>query len=489
MLFGILGLCPILSADAQDIGNSFSEFRNKMLNEFQEHRKRVFDNYETFLEGVWRDYDTFRAAPSPFVKPKPAEQPQVQPDSQTAPELPQPVQPEVSIIPEPQPKPELQPKPEPESPVISPTQPKISVPEVTPQIDYLTFDFYGATIQIPRAYVSNPRSLNGSDLATSWKELKQTTAVKSATKALAAKAEAMSLPDWYVMELVTRYAITAAGGQLTDGAVLMVHHILSSMGYNVRLASSEQGLLLLTGIEQMVYARTYVTINDVRYYVCLRDDCETLRTCDLPADADLGKSLDLVIHRAPLIPSRMHDFSVGNGRLSVSGQVDANLIEMLRKYPQMPIPCYAASSLQTDMRRSIVGQLRNQIQGMSQVDAVNALLHFVQSSFEYATDDQQFGYEKPFFLEELFYWPKCDCEDRSVLYVYLLRECLGMDSHLINYPGHECAAVCLSEPLNGTYYDYEGCRYYISDPTYIGAYTGMCMPDYRQTPPKIEPWY
>lgn len=477
----ILALFPILSVEAQEMENRFSEFRNKMLNDFQEHRKRVFDNYESFLEGIWRDYDTFRAAPSPFVKPKPAEQPQVQPDVRTVPDLPQPVQPELSTVPEP--------KTQPETPTFSPNQPKITVPEVTPQIDYLTFDFYGAKVQIPRASVPTPRSLNGSDLAISWKELKQASAVKSATKALAAKAEAMSLPDWYVMELVTRYATTAAGGQLTDGAVLMVHHILSSMGYNVRLASSEQGLLLLTGIEQMVYARTYVTINDVRYYVCLRDDCETLRTCDLPADAELGKCFDLVIRCAPIIPSRMHDFTVGNGRLSVSGQVDANLVEMLRKYPQMPIPCYAASSLQSDMRRSIVGQLRNQIQGMSQVDAVNALLQFVQSSFEYATDDQQFGYEKPFFLEELFYWPKCDCEDRSVLYVYLLRECLGMESHLINYPGHECAAVCLKEPLNGTYYDYEGCRFYISDPTYIGAYTGMCMPDYQQTPPKIEPWY
>ena len=462
----------------------FVNFREGLLTDFQTHRKQIFDRYDEFLTGVWRDYETFRSAPSPFVAPKPVDQPRV-PVNNPEPDTP------VKVVPEiPKGQPELPKQTVPDfiKPT-TPTVPEIKPVDIKPIVEHLSFDFYGVKVDIPRTTLPTIRSLGGEDLADAWKQMTASPLTKETVSTLAIKADAMMLPDWFVMELATSYAQQLADGTMNDAVVLFVHYTLSSMGYNVRLGRSNQGLVLLAGVEQMVYARTYIIIGNTRYYICLRDNCNGLSTCDLPADADLGRCLDLIIRRTPNIPSKEHQFSVGNGRLSVTGCVNANLMEMLRHYPQMPIPSYAVSTLQSEMRKSIVGQLRTQLQGMSHIESVNALLHFVQSSFEYATDDQQFGYEKPFFLEELFYWPKCDCEDRSVLYVYLLRECLGLECHLINYPGHECAAVCLKTPINGQYYDFQGCRYYISDPTYIGANTGMCMPDYQTTPPKIEEWY
>lgn len=468
----------------QNETKSFEEFRSRMLEDFQTHRKRIFDDYHTFLAGVWRDYEAFRSAPSPFVAPKPVDQPRL-PQDKPLPKLSNPVQPDIPSVEPGIPKEELPTPGLPKKPVtpIVPPQP------VTPSVDNVKVSYYGLTLQIPRVSLVVLRSLAGEDLAAAWKQFSASAALKQAVKDLKQKAELLALPDWFVLELVNAYAKELAGGQQTDASVLLVHHVLSSMNYDVRLGRSDKGLLLLVNMKQMVYARNFVTINNVRYYICLREGCQRLSTCDLPVDADLGKSFDLLVRQAPKIPVRKQAFSVGNGRLSVSGSVDANLVEMFRHYPQMPIPCYAASSLQTDLRASIVSQLRTQIQGLPKLEAVNALLHFVQSSFQYATDDQQFGYEKPFFLEELFYWPKCDCEDRSVLYVYLLRECLGLECHLINFPGHECAAVCLPEGVKGTYYEHEGCRFYISDPTYIGADTGMCMPDYQSVSPKVEKWY
>lgn len=482
-LFILIALYPQLLV-GQDASESFESFRSRMLNDFQTHRKRIFDNYHTFLAGVWRDYETFRSAPSPFVAPKPVDQPRL-PHNEPLPKLSTPINPDIPSV-----NPVV---PEEELPIPNlPTRPNIPIvpPQpVTPPIDGIKVNFYGLTLQIPRVSPVVPHSLEGENLAAAWKQLSASSALKQAVKDLKQKVELLALPDWFVLELVNTYAKELDGGRQSDASVLLVHYVLSSMNYDVRLGRSDKGLLLLVNMKQMVYARNFVTINDVRYYICLREGCQRLSTCNLPAEADLGRSFDLQIRQSPKIPARKQAFSVGNGQLSVSGSVDANLVEMFRHYPQMPIPCYAASSLQSDLRASIVSQLRTQIQGLPRLEAVNALLHFVQSSFEYATDDQQFGYEKPFFLEELFYWPKCDCEDRSVLYVYLLRECLGLECHLINFPGHECAAVCLPEGVNGMYYEHEGCRFYISDPTYIGADTGMCMPDYQSVPPKVEKWY
>ncbi len=64
------------------------------------------------------------------------------------------------------------------------------------------------------------------------------------------------------------------------------------------------------------------------------------------------------------------------------------------------------------------------------------------------------------------HYPKNDCEDRAIFYAYLVHEILGLDVHLIQFPGHECTAVAFHEPVeNGTSYEYKGKKFYICDLT------------------------
>ena len=56
------------------------------------------------------------------------------------------------------------------------------------------------------------------------------------------------------------------------------------------------------------------------------------------------------------------------------------------------------------------------------------------------------------------------------------------------YPGHECTAIICSD-LIGDGFQLNNTNYYITDPTYIGADAGMCMPQYRDVPPIVELWY
>jgi len=79
------------------------------------------------------------------------------------------------------------------------------------------------------------------------------------------------------------------------------------------------------------------------------------------------------------------------------------------------------------------------------------LINFVQTAFDYKTDGDQFGYEKPFFVDELFYYPYSDCEDRAVLYSYLVRTLMGLDVVLLEYPNHMATAVCFDENIDGDY--------------------------------------
>ena len=109
----------------------------------------------------------------------------------------------------------------------------------------------------------------------------------------------------------------------------------------------------------------------------------------------------------------------------------------------------------------------------------------MQTAFQYQTDDEQFGYEKPFFVDEVFYYPYCDCEDRSILYSYLVRTLMGLDVVLLDYPNHIATAVCFDENVSGDYLMVEGKKYVVCDPTYIGASIGNAMPQYRDVAAKV----
>lgn len=163
---------------------------------------------------------------------------------------------------------------------------------------------------------------------------------------------------------------------------------------------------------------------------------------------------------------------------------------LLDEYPIIDIPTVAASVVDKSLRDDVVKQIRAQVQDLGEQEAANRILRFIQKGFPYATDDEQFHREKYFYFEESLYYPKNDCEDRAIFYAYLVHEILGLDVHLIQFTGHECTAVAFHEPVeNGTSYEYKGKKFYICDPTYIGAKIGKCMPSYAKESPQIEVWY
>jgi hypothetical protein len=122
---------------------------------------------------------------------------------------------------------------------------------------------------------------------------------------------------------------------------------------------------------------------------------------------------------------------------------------------------------------------------MDEQQAVNFLLRFVQTSLKYETDEQQFGRENYLFPEETLFYPYSDCEDRAVLFAWLVESLLGLDVVGLDYPGHVAAAVKFNGHVAGDDVSHRGARYVVADPTYINAVSGMTMPDFRHFTPKV----
>lgn len=111
---------------------------------------------------------------------------------------------------------------------------------------------------------------------------------------------------------------------------------------------------------------------------------------------------------------------------------------------------------------------------------------WVQTGFRYQTDGEQFGYEKPFFIEETFYYPACDCEDRSILFARLVSRLLRKEVILLDYPGHVATAVSMDEEeVKGANVALQGKKFIVCDPTYMNAKAGQVMPSCKGKRPKV----
>lgn len=356
------------------------------------------------------------------------------------------------------------------------------------------FEFYGLPIQVPRVDFSITDKLySNGDYAAQWRSLQKQEVAERVLPAMKNVASDAGLNDYLLYQLVNFYVDSKFPDADATSRMSTVHYLLAHLGYDARIATTGDGTpLLLIPFNQTIYSRTYLMMADKKYYVfepegfsLAKSGPQPIMTCRLPEGTDGGKSMDLRLGELRL-PENPKKFDLAYGPLHLTGEVNENLMPVLYHYPQMPVSDFANSNIQPDLRRSLVKQMKEQLSGMSGDEAVAKLLEFMHSVFDYATDEDNHGFEKPYFLEEMLYYPKNDCEDRAIFYTYFLWNALGKPTQLISFPGHEAATVCLDTPVEGTAYDYDGETFYISDPTFIGSKTGMIMPTYRTTPPKID---
>jgi hypothetical protein len=166
--------------------------------------------------------------------------------------------------------------------------------------------------------------------------------------------------------------------------------------------------------------------------------------------------------------------------------VNTALVDYLRSVPQQSVGAYFDARPQPTLEAHLVEPLREATTGMERPQQVNFLLRLVQTAFDYETDQEQFGREDYLYPEETVYYPASDCEDRSVLFAWLVREVLGLEVAALDYPGHVATAVAL-EGGEGVRVEIDGRALMVADPTYINARAGMVMPEYRDQRPKVIP--
>lgn len=111
---------------------------------------------------------------------------------------------------------------------------------------------------------------------------------------------------------------------------------------------------------------------------------------------------------------------------------------------------------------------------------------FVQS-LPYVSDSASAGYDEyPRFPFETLYHGGGDCEDSSILLASLLHE-MGYGVALITLPDHMAVGVHGDESISGSYYDYNGIKYFYLETTNSGWDVGVIPDEYRNAEAIITP--
>lgn len=473
--------------------NAFLKDRETKWNSFLDVRAEEWDKtianhdmgWSDFLsDSEWPLFEGFLTDKQP-EKPKPVVVPKVETEPVSKPQ-PQPV-----VIPAPKPEPKPIPKVEPQ-PQAKPEPERLPCKPAEPMPDQskneAKFKFYGRDVAIafdPALKSFSAARYTPKEISDFWKAISAVNYTPT-VDALVAQKESIGLNDWGYYLFVNEFSRQVY--QDKNRVTLLTWFLLVRSGLDARVGYNDGGVILLLPTPTTLFDMSYVVMDGGKYYVINNTTGQGIKTC--PGSYSNGRQLDFNQTRPLQLGGRNTvrtvNFEFNGQKYSMNFNYDADLTDYYKQLPQAQFEVFFNAVPSNQLKQSIEANLKPIIKDMDKPTALNFLLQFVQLSFDYKTDPEQFGKEKYFYADELFFYPYCDCEDRSVLFSYLAHELMGYEVVGTEFPEHMATAVELDYQVSGTKYRIGEHTYTVADPTYMRASVGQCMSRYEKATPIIH---
>jgi hypothetical protein len=536
MVLVLLALLCYSSVSAQDDEDdprkSFEKARKQMHKDYDDFRKQALADYSEFVRQAWKEFNAEPAVPAPKEEEI---LPQLAPgaDQETASWFGKQLDKLGSLfrskgrkVPETiQPKPEAQAKNKkvevkkpvemtvqevikPEPPIKQP-EPLAEVKEETFRANYyMKFEVFGTECKVR---IGDNCRFKLKDVSSN------TVADVIASEFLKPQFDNMlydclqerkrhEFSDWTYYQMLK--ALTSKFyGEGTNEAVLAQAFLYSQSGYKMRLAHDDTSLYMLAATRHFIYNKLFFSLDGEWYFMLDGKQSDKLGICQASFPKESSLSLQIsTAQRLAMNPSNERILkSRKNPDFAFTIRSNKNYIDFLGTYPSSTVnnnfmtrwSMYANCPLDENIREQLYPQMKEKLQGKTELQAVQELLWWIQGNidlegeiqnadcFLYRYDEDVWGIDRAFFGEETLFYPYCDCEDRSILLSHFVRDIVGLDVVLVYYPGHLAMAVHFNEPVEGDYVTCEGRKFIVVDPTYIGANVGETMPMVANEPTTV----
>ena len=475
-IYLVLFVCVALNCYAQnkDYNKAYNDFKNQVQQEYNDFRTQANEQYAAFLKRAWEQYNALPAIPKPKDETVPPVIISEEDKDKPIESNPIPIK---EVIAPPTPNPQ----PKPIAPIKEDSQ---------PQERTVDFIYCGTKckVRLNKDLKLSLQDCSNEQLSNVWTQLSEEGVLNNTIRDCLAIRVSRNLCDWAYLNLLSSFSKAIYGN--TNEATMLASYIYSQSGYKMRIGRNGQHIYLLYASEHGIYDIPYFNIDNLNYYPfeCYENQLEI---CD--ASFPQEKPLSLYIPKNQKFEYKESKLRTLTSKrysdIHIQVQVNENMIDFYNTYPTSEVngnfmtrwAMYANTPLDENVKENLYPSLKDKINGLGQLEAVNKLLNWVQTAFVYEYDDKVWGHDRAFFAEETLYYPYCDCEDRAILFTRLVRDLLGLKTVLVFYPGHLASAVCFTDNVSGDYISLNGKHYVITDPTYIGAPVGMTMPDMDNT--------
>ena len=461
--------------DQNEYQESFDSFKNDIKQDFDAFRQKNDSIFYKFLEQSWVKFNLFKEARP--TEPKPQEQPvmRIVPIENTRTD---PIKPRTILE-------------DSGRQMILNGKPPVYKRKATydpPSGASISFDFYGTPIEIekPKMIEKDIRAINGKEIAETYKSMSNDEVIHKTIRMLESEAEKKHLNGWGTLDLFR----TASGKLYTsvNDQVLFTWFALLRTGYEARVGYNQADIYLLAAFDAQAFYRPYFELKGIKYYLVSfngqNPDLSSITSYEVDYPEKLSY-LSLYFDRYPEFA-----FNPGYRTVKYRGEevrlaYNQNLTNFYSQYPESDLSVYFQPCISEGAIQEFDNFMWEHTSGKTNEQKVNFFLDFIQVSFGYQTDEQQFGSENYLFAEESLRYPFADCEDRTVLLDQFIKAYTGVQTIAIVYPGHVLLGVYFEEPMEGIYVAYDDKKFYVADPTYIGAKLGIIMSEFEHAKPEI----
>ena len=342
----------------------------------------------------------------------------------------------------------------------------------------ISFDFYGDSISLP---VNNTRFVNftaplSTEAIQVFYDSISACGYQPLVNALIAYKKQYRMDDWLYYQLIRKTA-----QQISPKAdnyyryTLYKWFMLSSSGYDARLAIGDAELLFYVLSKDSIYDIP-MYVSDGKQYVCLnyhdygyidftRDTMHEVKTFIPGAESAFSyKITQMPDFRQAAYLQKELQFNYHKKKYAFDILLNPQVQTIFANYPVVGFGEYFNIPLSKETYQTLIPELKKTVHKMNQQKGIDFLMRFTRFAFLYEDDKENFGKEKHLSPEETLLYEHSDCDDRSGLFFYLVKEIYNLPMIVLLYPTHVTIAVKFDKPV-GKPFLYNGDVYAICDPT------------------------
>jgi hypothetical protein len=356
-----------------------------------------------------------------------------------------------------------------------------------PGKERFNFEFYGELNNLPLVDNTSVSEIDNSYIKRIFIQYRKDCWQDSISMKLRVIATEMRLNDFGTV-LLTEKASRVIYKNI-NSRVLFIWFNLIKNGLNAKTGYTGDDIFLLLACDRAISNQGSTIIDGVKYYLYKLPEQRIPDHLTISPDPIPGNPsrIRMNIQSLPLLPSRpsIRSYVINNKIIIVN--VNRFLTDYLLNFKVSELTYYFNAPVSETVFSSLDRVISPLLAGRTAVDKVNLLLHFIQTSFDYKDDLDQFGHEKYMFFDEAFFYPYTDCDDRAVLFSKMVMHYTDLEVVGLDYINHVSVGVKFNAPIEGDFVSFRDSRYYICDPTYIGAKAGMGIKEFKSQNPHIIP--